>query len=573
MGGIDIISLNLIEGSIYHGTWQGQWLVRGTGARQYVTTIVATNTLGKSSATDVLWRDPQTYERYHNEFYGSVTTTNTTWQDALSITFTPNVAGPFQMLARADISNSSTSTYTDIRVIYDTTTFNETRFTPSVANEVSNFGSFDIFSCNVTAYTFKMQYKTGDAAGTANVTNPGINVFAVSDFHHVDSTAENSTLLETYQDKVTLTDNFTAGDHLVLVSMEVAGSDTARQYLTQLTYDGASWGEIARAPSVVNEHALYTVARSANLTAGEHTFGIQYMSWAGPGESTTFIRNARICVTLLSDLGDAEYIESEAVDSTTSTTYVTKPGATLNFDPATYLNGFRLLWGLLGGSSASKYTYGSIWEDAAMIGESSILPNDKDDYVPLWSGFHRFHNSANWTLELKHKTQQGGTSYAKNVRLMVIRMDTLTPFSDSGHTTYSDNFTSLGDTVYIQGCFFSILDAYNDFHVAYYDGNGSQRKSEGISADANGVVNSWCTFSDYPLAAAGTWHAVIYMDPLPPSDNYTASDNTSIREVAFNVEAGAIPEFPTIFAGIGVAALCFAIYYWMRKRRLLRDKA
>jgi len=38
MGGIEIISLSLLDGSIEHGTWQGQWLVHDTTARDYVTT-------------------------------------------------------------------------------------------------------------------------------------------------------------------------------------------------------------------------------------------------------------------------------------------------------------------------------------------------------------------------------------------------------------------------------------------------------------------------------------------------------------------------------------------------------
>ena len=60
MGGIETISLSLVAGSIEHGTWQGQWLVHDTTTRDYVTTIVATNSLGKSSATDIVWSDAQT---------------------------------------------------------------------------------------------------------------------------------------------------------------------------------------------------------------------------------------------------------------------------------------------------------------------------------------------------------------------------------------------------------------------------------------------------------------------------------------------------------------------------------
>ncbi len=84
MGGIETISLSLTEGSISHGTWQGQWLVHDTRARDYVTTIVATNSQGKSSASDIVWSDPQTYERYYKNYTPEQTTTTVVpnWADA-----------------------------------------------------------------------------------------------------------------------------------------------------------------------------------------------------------------------------------------------------------------------------------------------------------------------------------------------------------------------------------------------------------------------------------------------------------------------------------------------------------
>ena len=42
---------------------------------------------------------------------------------------------------------------------------------------------------------------------------------------------------------------------------------------------------------------------------------------------------------------------------------------------------------------------------------------------------------------------------------------------------------------------------------------------------------------------------------------------------SFYVAQSAIPEFPTVMAGIMVAGLCFGIYYWMRQRRLAYVKA
>jgi hypothetical protein len=69
------------------------------------------------------------------------------------------------------------------------------------------------------------------------------------------------------------------------------------------------------------------------------------------------------------------------------------------------------------------------------------------------------------------------------------------------------------------------------------------------------------------------WHAVVSTTSDTPPDTYDASWVYTLADASFTVEPSAIPEFPTIFAAIGVAGLCFAIYYWMRKRRLVFVKA
>ena len=63
MGGIETISLSLIQGSIYHGDWQGQWLVHDTGPREYTTIIVATNFRDVTSSYSITWTD-QTWDSY-----------------------------------------------------------------------------------------------------------------------------------------------------------------------------------------------------------------------------------------------------------------------------------------------------------------------------------------------------------------------------------------------------------------------------------------------------------------------------------------------------------------------------
>jgi len=58
MGGIETIELKLVEGNVYRGIWQRSWLVHSTEEKKYITTITATNVLGKKAAFEVEWEDP-----------------------------------------------------------------------------------------------------------------------------------------------------------------------------------------------------------------------------------------------------------------------------------------------------------------------------------------------------------------------------------------------------------------------------------------------------------------------------------------------------------------------------------
>ena len=58
MGGIAKVTLELKEGDMYEGTWEGQWLVRDTEERGYVTVIRAINLLDEESSKEIWWNDP-----------------------------------------------------------------------------------------------------------------------------------------------------------------------------------------------------------------------------------------------------------------------------------------------------------------------------------------------------------------------------------------------------------------------------------------------------------------------------------------------------------------------------------
>ncbi len=140
--------------------------------------------------------------------------------------------------------------------------------------------------------------------------------------------------------------------------------------------------------------------------------------------------------------------------------------------------------------------------------------------------------------------------------------------SDSGHTTVENSFAGVTNHVYMYG---ENFDA-GTTKVGYYDGNGDWKETDTYIGWAGGTLDwSECLFIDYmsDTAAAGDWHAVVLLqaDDLPATYDEAIADPDYIAGDVFGVDATAIPEFPTVMAAIGVAGLCFGIYYWMRRKR------
>ena len=140
--------------------------------------------------------------------------------------------------------------------------------------------------------------------------------------------------------------------------------------------------------------------------------------------------------------------------------------------------------------------------------------------------------------------------------------------------TVCDDFTESNNHVYMQGTGFPT----GSYTVGYFDGSGIWIADDDISVSGDGILNSEYQLDSLP-ADFGTWHALAqptgatsfpgtYAIAIAAPDTYEL-----LADDSFNVEASAIPEFPTVMAGIMVAGLCFGIYYWMRKRRLAYVKA
>jgi hypothetical protein len=117
------------------------------------------------------------------------------------------------------------------------------------------------------------------------------------------------------------------------------------------------------------------------------------------------------------------------------------------------------------------------------------------------------------------------------------------------------------------------------YNVAYYDGGASGGQK--VATDSNitvsgGTLDSQIVLTSYPSATAGTWHALVQPTggTAFPSDYNTAVASPDTYQLvgndSFTVQAGALPELPTVMAAMGAVGSCFAIYWWMRRRRVHR---
>jgi len=142
-------------------------------------------------------------------------------------------------------------------------------------------------------------------------------------------------------------------------------------------------------------------------------------------------------------------------------------------------------------------------------------------------------------------------------------------YSDSDHLIVCDSFADSTNHVYMFGEGF----ASGTTKVGWYDGGNALKQTDTYSSWGGGILNwSECDLMSFagppPTAAAGTWHAVVLLqaDDIPAAYADAIADPDYVVDDSFEVDASAVPEFPVVMAAIGVAGLCFGIYYWMRKR-------
>lgn len=131
-------------------------------------------------------------------------------------------------------------------------------------------------------------------------------------------------------------------------------------------------------------------------------------------------------------------------------------------------------------------------------------------------------------------------------------------YSDPERLAQCDLFVAKDCYVYMKAT--GLPSAPKVYQAKYCDANGQILLSY-TGQSSGGVFLSQIRPSDFQnppwTAKAGTWTAELYK--TEPTVQLLVIDT-------FTVDQSAIPEFPTVAAGIGVVGLCLGSYYYWRRK-------
>jgi hypothetical protein len=228
------------------------------------------------------------------ESEGESTSTSTTWQDKLALTFTPSTSGDYLILATANYGGSSTDYSTLLQFLKDgSVQAGPTRET-SATEARYTFGVMRKINLDTTSHTFKIQYRTENTANTARIEFAHIVAIRVDQFsnnYYTESEGESApAAANTVYDKVTNTYTAQAADHLIIGSISYKAGSTSYSVGVKLLQGGAVDQSLLVEHKDSTDYESCFMMAKASLSAGSVTDKIQYY-----GESTSArVKNARL---------------------------------------------------------------------------------------------------------------------------------------------------------------------------------------------------------------------------------------------------------------------------------------
>jgi hypothetical protein len=272
--------------------------------------------LGSNDDAYMNFRSYPNYEISYQESLEESSTTNTTYQDKISISFTPQVTADFIIITAAEVRGSSASYQAKAQLAVDSTTYQELAYRVKDPTDWYPFNGLKRLTLTGGInYAIKLRFCTNNAAGTASIKNARLLILSLQS-EYAESEGLSTTTSTSWQDKTTLTYSPpSSGDYLVIATVNYRGSSASYDVYVQLTQDGTTiTSSNGRSGSgTTANYYTFGVMRKVTLDASQHSFKIQYCSSSASG--TAGVNYAHIAVINLSQVDSNAYAESESESS------------------------------------------------------------------------------------------------------------------------------------------------------------------------------------------------------------------------------------------------------------------
>lgn len=158
-------------------------------------------------------------------------TTSTTFQDKVSVTFTPATPGDYFVVATAECRHDSVGDHMECQLDHGGTPIGVWQMTPTDAGEYRTFAVLTRLAELSGSQTIKIQFRRVTSAGTSYIRNARLWCFRADTFNNVGYAEEPTSQTQTattLTDELVLTYNVTnAGDHLILGAAHTTGPNHA----------------------------------------------------------------------------------------------------------------------------------------------------------------------------------------------------------------------------------------------------------------------------------------------------------------------------------------------------------
>ena len=360
------------------------------------------------------------------------TTGQNVWNDVLEFSFTPGSNENWLIIATW-VSKTGYGSYASTARLYRTTvgleeTLHEYKHYGCGGNPGPGWaccGCFVVEEFGETPgeQTYKVQHQTTYGGAPSHLKDLRVLIFKLEDNdlyaadHSLTSTTET-----TWQDKVTISDSFEAGDYLILGCAVFNMSWYDQDWKVRMNVDDSSFYNTSNVEPVTTGDQISTwsaIQKITLSTGGSHTIKLQYCTETTRQVNCTY---ANLILLKCSNFPNVFYDEDDSRETTTETEYQDKMTTVQSLSAQMYF--------VIGSCGIDFTGYGNY--DSAFCklseGENVICDVDitaRDDttrHVPFIASDILAASAQSYTWKFQYKTTAGETAGIQDVKLAILQL-------------------------------------------------------------------------------------------------------------------------------------------------------